>query len=66
MTHAWHEKRALIAFDHFGLRATAAPVQLDDLSAGVAPETSGWVRSYFGLHEWIGTAWSWLQARWSS
>ncbi|HSU04384.1 MAG TPA: YdcF family protein [Acetobacteraceae bacterium] len=62
VTHAWHEKRALIAFRHFGFRVTAAPVQLDDFSAGWLPETTSWTRSYYGLHEWVGTAVYWLDA----
>jgi uncharacterized SAM-binding protein YcdF (DUF218 family) len=66
VTHAWHEKRALIAFRHFGLRVTAAPVQLDDFSAGWLPETTGWTRTYYGLHEWVGTAVYWLEAYWWS
>jgi uncharacterized SAM-binding protein YcdF (DUF218 family) len=60
VTHAWHEWRATIAFRHAGLIPTAAPVQLDDLSAGLLPEISGWSRSYYGLHEWIGLAVYWL------
>jgi uncharacterized SAM-binding protein YcdF (DUF218 family) len=60
VTHAWHEHRAVIAFRHAGLQATAAPVQLDSLSAGVLPSTTAWVHSYLALHEWIGLAWYWL------
>jgi uncharacterized SAM-binding protein YcdF (DUF218 family) len=60
VTHAWHEKRAVIAFRHFGLQVTAAPVQLDVLSTTLLPEASAWLRSYYGLHEWVGTAWYWL------
>ncbi|HEX5328266.1 MAG TPA: YdcF family protein [Acetobacteraceae bacterium] len=61
VTHAWHEKRAVLAFRHAGLIATAAPVQLDDPSASVFPEVSGWLRSYYALHEWIGFGWYWLE-----
>lgn len=62
VTNAWHEKRAVIAFRHAGFRVTAAPVQLDDFSAGWLPETSAWTHSYFGLHEWVGTAVYWFDA----
>lgn len=60
VTHAWHEHRAMIAFRRANLRATAAPVQLDELAAGALPEASAWSHSYYALHEWIGLAWYWL------
>ncbi len=57
VTHAWHEKRALIAFRHFGFTAIAAPVALDVISGGgFLPEAGGWSRSYHALHEWVGIA----------
>ncbi len=62
VTHAWHEKRAVIAFRHAGFRVTAAPVHLDDFSAGWLPQTSAWVHSYDGMHEWVGTAVYWFDA----
>ncbi len=61
VTHAWHEHRAMIAFRRTDLKATAAPVQLDDISAGVLPSVNGWLHSYFALHEWIGLVWYWLE-----
>ena len=60
VTHAWHEHRAMIAFRRTGLRATAAPVQLDELNAGALPAATAWLQSYYALHEWIGLAWYWL------
>ena len=60
VTHAWHERRAMIAFRRTGLRATAAPVQLDELNAGALPAVTAWLQSYYALHEWIGLAWYWL------
>ena len=60
VTHAWHEQRAMIAFRRTGLRATAAPVQLDELNAGALPAATAWLQSYYALHEWIGLAWYWL------
>jgi uncharacterized SAM-binding protein YcdF (DUF218 family) len=62
VTHAWHEHRAMIAFGRTGLRMTAAPVQLDAMSAGALPEVTAWSDSYYALHEWIGLAWYWLAA----
>lgn len=60
VTHAWHEKRAMLAFRHFGLLPTAAPVQLDAIGGGIWPSTVGWSRSYYALHEWVGYIWYWL------
>ena len=60
VTHAWHEHRAMIAFRRTRLRATAAPVQLDELNAGALPAATAWLQSYYALHEWIGLAWYWL------
>jgi uncharacterized SAM-binding protein YcdF (DUF218 family) len=60
VTHAWHEHRAMLAFRRTELRATAAPVQLDAISAGVLPSVNAWSHSYLALHEWIGLAWYWL------
>jgi len=61
VTHAWHERRALIAFRAAGLRAVAAPVPLDApprlFFHNVMPHVSGWQESYFALHEWLGLAW---------
>ena len=60
VTHAWHMRRALIAFRHFGLTATSAPIQIDApprLTLGAfIPSLAGWRMSYYGLHEWIGCA----------
>lgn len=58
VTHAWHMRRALIAFRHFGLTVTAAPVRMDRFPgadpANFAPRLIGWADSYFAFHEWIG------------
>ena len=61
VTHAWHMRRALIAFRRAGLRAVAAPVALDappplDLEH-LVPRARSWLTSYYALHEWIGCAW---------
>jgi uncharacterized SAM-binding protein YcdF (DUF218 family) len=56
VTDAWHEKRALLAFRHFGLVATAAPVALDALTDTVLPSSLAWRNAYFAFHEWIGLA----------
>ena len=59
VTNAWHERRAILAFRHFGLVPTAAPVAMDALTDQVLPSTRAWRDSYFAFHEWIG----WLDYR---
>jgi uncharacterized SAM-binding protein YcdF (DUF218 family) len=58
VTHAWHARRAVIAFSHFGITVTAAPVRVDALPsltmAQFVPQTNAWSTSYFALHEMIG------------
>jgi uncharacterized SAM-binding protein YcdF (DUF218 family) len=66
VTHAWHERRALIAFRAAGLVATPAPVPLDAPPRwyfhNLLPHVSGWQESYFAIHEWLGIAWYSLRA----
>jgi uncharacterized SAM-binding protein YcdF (DUF218 family) len=67
VTHAWHMRRALIAFRAAGIDALPAPLPLDPpphlTPAGLVPRMSAWQRSYFALHEWIGCAWYAVRAR---
>lgn len=60
VTHAWHMRRAAMAFAHFGMNVTAAPVRMDPLPElaihEFVPTASAWMTSYYGLHEWIGCA----------
>ncbi len=60
VTHGWHMRRALMAFDHAGLQAVPAPLRRDapyenEFDAFV-PHVSAWLNSYWALHEWIGCA----------
>jgi uncharacterized SAM-binding protein YcdF (DUF218 family) len=60
VTHAWHMRRAIIGFEHFGISVIAAPVRIDRppmlrLSEFI-PSAGGWMMSYYALHEWIGYA----------
>jgi uncharacterized SAM-binding protein YcdF (DUF218 family) len=61
VTNAWHMKRAMFCFRHFGIRITAAPVRLAKPglgeAGGFAPSINGWAASYYAFHEWIGLAW---------
>ena len=60
VTHAWHMRRALMAFAHFGMPATPAPVRLDRWPQlefeDFVPSVSALRGSYFAIHEWIGCA----------
>jgi uncharacterized SAM-binding protein YcdF (DUF218 family) len=60
VTHAWHMRRSLGVFRHFGLEATAAPVRPLAWPRGrlgdFIPQPSGWQGSHHALHEWIGIA----------
>ncbi len=66
VTHAWHMRRALIAFHAAGLVATAAPVAMDEPPKfglhSLVPLVSSWQASFYALHEWVGTAWYRLRA----
>jgi uncharacterized SAM-binding protein YcdF (DUF218 family) len=71
VTHAWHMRRALIAFRAAGLTVVPAPLPPERapyiLQGRLAaeefvPRVSAWQRSYFALHEWIGCAWYALRA----
>ncbi len=66
VTHAWHMRRAIIAFTHFGIAVTPAPVPPDKAPTfGLGeflPQASAWLRSYYAIHEWIGCAWYTLRA----
>lgn len=60
VTHAWHMRRALIAFRHAGIRAIAAPDRLQpplELEANdFVPQPKYLLASYYAIHEWIGCA----------
>ena len=60
VTHAWHMRRALIAFARTGITVTAAPVRLDWPApltwSDLEPRPAAWMGSYYALHEWIGCA----------
>ncbi len=61
VTHAWHMRRALVAFRRAGLTAVAAPVQIDALpewrATSFVPSLHAWQETYWAMHELIGWAW---------
>ena len=61
VTQAWHMRRAIAAFADVGITVTAAPTSIDrpptPLAADFVPVVSGWLKSWYALHEWIGLAW---------
>lgn len=67
VSSGWHLRRALIAFRHFGIAATPAPVRLESWpepwTQGLIPQAESWNRSYWAIHEWIGCAVYWWRAR---
>jgi len=60
VTHAWHMRRSLLSFRHFGMEAVAAPVRRDPWPSlrpeEFMPRTSAWVNSFYAMHEWVGLA----------
>lgn len=67
VTHGWHMRRSLMAFQEAGLAATAAPTHLTgperpDLPSFI-PSANAWADSRLALHEWIGLGWYALKAR---
>ena len=65
VTHAWHMRRAMLAFRGTGLTVTAAPTSPEDPPSAelwnFLPHASGWQTGYYALHEWIGHAYYWLR-----
>lgn len=61
VTQGWHMRRAMLAFRHAGLIATAVPTSIetpiDPIGWDFLPRASSWGWSYYALHEWIGCAW---------
>jgi len=60
VTHAWHMRRSLLSFRHFGMEAVAAPVRRDPWPSfrpnNFLPRTSAWMNSFYAMHEWVGLA----------
>jgi uncharacterized SAM-binding protein YcdF (DUF218 family) len=56
VTHAWHERRSVLSFRHFGFVPTLAPVPADIVTGSFVPTSAGWEWSFHALHEWLGLA----------
>lgn len=60
VTHAWHMRRSVLAFQHFGIAADPAPVQRDPAPElrllTVMPSAGAWAASFNAIHEWAGLA----------
>lgn len=58
VTHAWHMRRTILAFQRAGFAITPAPLHSDMWKfPGIGdflPGTSAWNDSYWAIHEWIG------------
>ena len=58
VTHAWHIRRAAMAFARFGIATTPAPLRFDRAPRFTfdefMPHATAVLNSYFALHEWIG------------
>ena len=58
VSHAWHLRRAAMAFRHFGIATTPAPLRYDRPPLFTfdefMPHASAFLHSYFAMHEWIG------------
>lgn len=63
VTHAWHMRRAVLAFEHTGLTVFPAPTSFthfSDVDAGAFawwPDARSLRRSYFATHEMLGYVW---------
>jgi uncharacterized SAM-binding protein YcdF (DUF218 family) len=64
VTHAWHMRRAMAAFQAAGLEPVAAPTRFirppTPIVQDFIPDASALRASYFALHEWIGLLWYYL------
>ncbi len=68
VTHAWHMRRSLLAFQQAGITAVPAPVRRDRWPALQAsefvPAASSWLTTYYALHEWLGILFYKLRTLW--
>ncbi len=60
VTNAWHMRRSLMAFAHFGITAVAAPIRFDPWPKlrldDFVPSPTSLHNSYYAMHELLGCA----------
>jgi uncharacterized SAM-binding protein YcdF (DUF218 family) len=61
VTHAWHMRRAMIAFDRVGIEAVPAPICFVSRSGwswrDFVPSSRALHLNYYAVYEWLGIAW---------
>jgi uncharacterized SAM-binding protein YcdF (DUF218 family) len=61
VTHAWHMRRALMAFQGVGVEAVPAPTAFVSRSGrqwrDFVPSAQAFHHTYYGIYEWLGIAW---------
>lgn len=66
VTHAWHMRRAMFAFDGLGIEAVPAPTSFVSRSGrqwrDFLPSSQALHLTYYGVYEWLGIAWYRLKA----
>lgn len=66
VTHAWHMRRALLAFEQTGLTVIPAPTRFFSRAEPVwgdfLPSIDALRGTYYAMHEWIGILWYHLRA----
>jgi uncharacterized SAM-binding protein YcdF (DUF218 family) len=66
VTHAWHMRRAMIAFERVGMDAVPAPTSFVSRSAWLwrdfLPSMQALNLTYYAIYEWLGIAWYRLNA----
>jgi len=66
VTHAWHMRRAMIAFERVGMEAVPAPTAFvsrsGELWRDFLPSSQALYFTYYGVYEWLGIAWYRLSA----
>lgn len=61
VTHSWHMRRAVLAFENAGVKVIPAPTRLSGpleiRATDFIPSAGALFTSYYALHEWLGQLW---------